>query len=336
MLTRTYCYSAGELLAIILLSLPTANASAETDPPPKSQKEFQEIEAAWKARTNQIRSLTMRVDAEEFTKGRGDKPLDNDKNNPFREPLPETGRAFKIALEFAFKQGKAALTRSGPIFDPEDPEKTSQQTLRFIFDGHECRSLCEQTGFPAMGDFEKRDSPDGPIIQNADLLGIHLWMQSREVLHAVWAQKIAMTLDEKTVEVDGVSCRRICFPSKYTARTGTLDLDPRRGWLPLQWQIWRDRQTTQLSMSLTIKYGDDAKNGPVPKGWTLTDFDPDGGFNKIRKAKVADCQINGNVDDDRFTLTFPVGTHVSERTSDHKTRQYVQKAAGVEPVDQGK
>jgi hypothetical protein len=329
--TSAHCYFPRQLFATVFVILQATGVRAETTPPPANQKEFQQIEAAWKARTSQIRSLTMRVDAEEFTKGRGDKPLDNDKNNPFHEPLPETGRAFK-----AFKQGKAALTRSGPIIDPEDPEKTSQQTLRFVFDGHECRSLCEQTGFPAMGSFEKRDSPDGPIIQNADLLGIPLWMQSHDVLRAVWAPKMTMTLDREAVEVDGVSCRRIRFVSVNSGRTATLDLDPRTGWLPLQWQKWSDRQDGQLSMSLTIKYGDDAKIGPVPKAWTFTDFDPNGGFNQIRKAKVASYEVNGDVDDNRFTLAFPAGTRVSERTTDHKTRQYVQQAAGLVPVDDDK
>ncbi len=108
-----------------------------------------------------------------------------------------------------------------------------------------------------------------------------------------------------------------------------------------------------------IHYGEDAKVGPAVKGWIFTHFSSasqsrlahalkpivdnwafddvnNGGFDNVRKAKVVDYQINGNVDDNCFTLTFPVGTQVSERTSNHKTRQYVQKATGLEPIGSGR
>jgi hypothetical protein len=321
------CYFTPWLFAIAAVSYLATHTYAQANESRHGQPALDEIEAAWKARTDSIRSVAMKIEMEEFIKGRGDKPLE--KNSPFSDPRPETGRAFKVALEYAYEQGKAEFVRSGPVIDQQNPEKTSEQTVRFVFDGRENRSLLQQTNFPAMGSIEKTNVPSGRIIQNGDLIAIHLWRQPMVSLRAIWAERMIMKVDEELVETDGIKCRRVRFTNGTSQRNMTLDIDPERGWLPIRWQI---SSADKLSTELKIKYRADPKAGPVVTGWDYTHYDKNGGFDTIRRAKVTQQEINGDIDDQRFTIEFPVGTRVTEKVNEKERHTYIQEAGGLVPA----
>ncbi len=281
-----------------------------------------EMEAAWKHRTNAIKSLTIKADIDEFIKGRGDSPKEPD--SPFANSPPKGDRNYKATLEFAFEQGKAAVTHSGHVTDVDHPEKSRQQTDRAAFDGRVNMRLIEETGFQRTGSVERMDFCDGRITQDANLLGVNLWLQPNVTFLAVGYSLENMRVEQDPVDVDGISCRRIHISRSTPRYVTTIDVDPNKEWVPVQLLSVFDGRP---SMKVTIKYGIDKNAGPVVTEWVFTNYNKAGDIEKTRKAKVTQYQVNGEIDDKRFAIEFPIGTLIVERNG-NDARYYVQQAGG--------
>jgi hypothetical protein len=311
----------GSFCLFVIALAPALSIAARAD----DQATLRQIEDAWQKRTDSIRSVAMKIDMEEFIKGGAeDKPAEP--GDPFGDPEVKGGRAFKISLEYEYDRGKVALSRSGPIVDPDDPKKTSQIHHHDTFDGKETRGYHEQSHFSPTGFLEKTASPH--ILRRVELSAIGLWQRPQADLRASWPKE-KMTVDEKPVVVDGIKCRRIRISRGVPEWETALDVDPTRSWVPIQWQMWYHKKP---KMKLVIKYGVDAKIGPVVKEWSSTDYNDAGEFEKLCKAKVTHCQINGDIEDSRFTIHFPVGTRVWEMIQPDGRAYYIQKESGLVPI----
>lgn len=287
-----------------------------------------QADAAWNQRTNAIKSLSLKAECEEFRQGRGDAALEP--KGPLRDGRPKEDRVFKIMLTYAYEQGKAAVTRSGPVIDGDDPEQTRQQSFQATFDGHLNASLLAEANV-RLGSIEKKVVADGHITQNADLLAVNLWLQPQTVLHDVgWSFK-NMSVEENTVDIDGIQCRRLRVPRGTPRWTSVIDCDAERGWIPVQWQTWHDGK---LSMKLSIKYDDDKKAGPTVREWAYSHYGKKGEIEQSRKAKVTQNEVNGDIDDNSFTIQFPIGTRVSEVIGGvgGKRRLFTQGPGGLVPM----
>ncbi len=284
-----------------------------------------EAEAAWNQRTNAIKSLTLKAEYAAFTKGRGNVPLEP--QGPFSDGRPKEDRVLKTKLEYTYEHGKAAVTRSGPVIDWGDPERTLQQVFHATFDGALNASLIQQEKI-VSGSIEKKGVANGYITQNAELLAVNLWLQPQVVLHDVgWSFK-SMSVEENTVDVEGIRCRRLRVPRGTPNWTSAIDCDAEKGWIPVQWQTWLEGK---LTMNLSIKYGDGKKTEPTVKEWVYSSYGKDGEIEHSRNAKVTKFEVNTDIDDNSFTIQFPIGARVSERVGDER-RHYIQQSGGLKPL----
>jgi hypothetical protein len=90
--------------------------------------------------------------------------------------------------------------------------------------------------------------------------------------------------------------------------------------------------------TFSIGYMENAANELVIKNWELVDCDEAGIVEAIRKGTVTSSTLNGQVDESRFEIKFPIGTHVIEKDGDVK-KYYIQekdRLVPIEPEEYGK
>src|SRR5687768_12736670 len=100
------------------------------------------VESAWSHRKDVIKSLVLKADVVEITKGRRDQPAKQ--VGPFTDNPPKTDRKLIVKAEFYFDKGKAAITEIRPGYTNEDAVNLEPQTFRATFDGQLNASLLEQ------------------------------------------------------------------------------------------------------------------------------------------------------------------------------------------------
>ena len=265
------------LLVLLALSSCAQAAAAQSTESRELKPTLRDIEAAWKKRTDAIGSIAMKADVDRFIKGRGDQPVED--VGPFSDSRPSSGRVFKVALEYAYEQGKTAFMRSGPIISGDDPEKTEEQTRCHTFDGLEYRTYIKQGTFPQSGSIEKKAIASGPILY-MELMAIELWSHPKFVLRPFKSEE--MRVEDDLVEVDGTTCRRIRLQRAGSNRLSTIDVNPKLDCVPVQLQ---NRSGDRPSMKLTIKYDVDPKIGPVVKEWVHTNYDSAGALSGNPQSK---------------------------------------------------
>lgn len=84
-------------------------------------------------------------------------------------------------------------------------------------------------------------------------------------------------------------------------------------------------------MSLVLQY-DGRDNNPQLLGWTLTQYGVGGDRKDAWKGRIRGLDFNGDVDDSRFSVKFPIGTHVAKEAGG-KFSYYIQEKDGLKPID---
>jgi hypothetical protein len=108
-----------------------------------------------------------------------------------------------------------------------------------------------------------------------------------------------------------------------------LYVDPARGYVPVKWQTsFHGRPMKTFS----IAYQENAANELVIKSWELIDCDEAGIIESVRKGTVTSSTLNGQVDESRFEIKFPIGTHIIEKDGDVK-KFYIQDKEGLVPME---
>lgn len=197
------------------------------------------------------------------------------------------------------------------------------------YDGTVNTQLIEETSLP-MGSIIKEQTADRRLYVHVDFLAVNFWLHPKEVLQRIGWSVADMSVEEDIVEVNGVKCRRVLIPRKGNRWKSVLDVKPESGWVPVQWQTWLDGK---LTMKLSIRYGVDEKAGPVVKDWSYVRYNDVGDTEKILRGQVSKYSINSGVDDALFTIQFPVGTHVLEKSNGER-RYYRQDTDGLKLIDQ--
>ena len=313
----------GSFALVQLAALTSALKAQETDQQASLRRD---ADAAWSHRAATIKSLIVSAEVDQFEKGRG---IDTSApGDPFGGVYPAQDQSFKVTVDHARKQGKLAFSRSAPTPAASVSEATRQQSVQAVFDGQLNSALYIDGGVP-IGQLNKKGVPDSVVGQHVDLLAINLWLQPQVILRRTGWLTGNVNIEEQPVETDGVRCRRLRVKSGQSTRNGVIDCDPKRGWVPIRLQIWRDGK---LSMSVAIAYAEHEKVGPVIKGWEYSRYKDNGDVEERRKGTVKQLQVNCDIDDDRFTIKFPIGTQVTEQVGD-KTRKLIQGPDGLQLLE---
>jgi hypothetical protein len=296
----------------------------------KSTDQRLTIEAAWNQRKEVIKSLVLKAEVVEVTKGRGEQPAKD--LGPFTDNPPKTDLRLVSKAEYYYDEGKTGLTRTGRVSLHDGSDNTVEQTFCATFDGQLNASLAEQPGEIGSGSIEKKRTAGGHISQNGLLLAVNLWLQPHLTLNGVGWDVDDMKTEKDKIDVDGIQCRRIRIPRGSSGWTSALDADAKRGWIPMQWQTWLNGR---LSTKLSLQYETNEKVGPVVSGWTFAHYNKDGEIETMRKGRITHCETNVKVDPSHFKIDFPVGTRIWEDIPGGR-RYYLQKAEGMVPVDEPK
>lgn len=288
-----------------------------------------ELKDTWSKRNESVNSLAVVAQMEQVTPGSGREPEKD--NDPSSFPVPKNDLISTANLEYFFKLGKmSVLKETDKVLDSNNPGKYVPQRFSATFDTKKNSSLVEQAELP-MGTIEKELVPSSRILSNADLLAFGLWHNPKRVLQATGWSYDEMTIEQDPIDVDGVSCRRIRMPRTGGKRwTSAIDVDAENSWLPVQWQRWLDGK---LCAKLSIEYKSDKVAGATVKEWRYIAYDDAGSTSIIRRGKVKSFVVNGHIEDSRFSIKFPRGTHVAE--VDGGSRKYfIQEEEGLAPIEE--
>jgi hypothetical protein len=291
----------------------------ESDSLPKAEPAIDVVWAAWSIRTAAITSIAITCEIDTTVIGDGGDGKPRERFNPFAEAIPSKDKVLKATAEYAFENGKITIKKSGDVIDPDDPEAITRQILNAAFDGQANTSLHEETMLP-MAVIERTLTPASIVFTNADFIAVALWMQPAKVLKEIGWSIDKMSMQQDPVDASGVQCRRIRIPRESLRWTSAIDVDPNRKWIPVRWQSWLDGK---LSTVLTIDYRNEEEFGPVVNEWVYDRYNEEGEHESISRGRVTRCDLNGDIDDSRFTIKFPLGTHVVEN-SRGGNRYYIQ------------
>ena len=307
-----------------------AIAQGEDSPlPDNTEALLREIDAAWAKRQDNIRSVIMTIEMDEIVKGRGEQLAEVP--SPFRIAVPKDDRLSKIIIEYAYKDGKIGFTRSSDgVTVAMDPEKTRPQTIQMTFDGETNASLIEETDLP-MGSIQRTQVQSRETTVHVDLVALGLWINPKKVVEETGWLISRMSIEESSLDFDGIKCRRIRIPRDppHGHRwTSAVDVSSERDWLPVRWQTWFNGK---LTIKLTVKYKTDTEGLPVVEQWAYTRYNEGGESELIRRAQVKQFDVNGDVDESRFSIQFPIGTHVVEEMNSGN-RYFIQQQDGLVPL----
>jgi len=294
-----------------------------------SSTDRQQIESAWRHRTDVVKSLIVTADVVEVTKGRG--PRAAEPPGPFSEDVPVTDRTVSATIEFYFDRGKAAIMENKQVAPDESSVNLGPKTLHATFDGQLNAALHEQGEFRS-GSIERKATAGTYISQNTSLLALNLWLQPQLAFKDIGWNARGLTIDNESTDVNGIKCKRIKIPRSSRNWTSALDVDADNDWLPIQWQTWLGGR---LTMKLGIDYAVDQNAGRVVSGWKYTHYDHAGNIEQTRTAEIINCETNVEIAPHDFTIDFPIGTPIWEDTPAGR-RYYVLEPSGMVPVEKQK
>jgi hypothetical protein len=323
-------YRAFYCLTLSLLGIATIQPAHVAAQNPDSSNDRQQIESAWRHRTDVVKSLILTADVVEVTKGRGPRALEPP--GPFSEDVPETDRTVSARLDFYFDRGKAVMLEIKQVAPDEENARLGPHTLHATFDGQLNAALHEQGEFRS-GSIERKATAGAYISRNTSLLALSFWLQPQLAFKDTNWNTRRLIIENKSTEVNGVKCRRLTIPRSSSNWTSTLDVDADNDWLPVQWQTWLGGRPT---MKLEILYTVDQNVGRVVSGWKYTQYDrKDGRIEITRSAEVIKCETNVKIPPQHFTIDFPIGTRIYEDTQTGR-RYYTQKPGAMVPIEETK
>ncbi|WP_428306747.1 hypothetical protein [Lacipirellula sp.] len=288
------------------------------------EAELQQILASWTERSTSIWALDATQSLSQTVRGRGDRPLPPDADDPFADdPAPKDDATIRTQSELLLCKDRAATTTVTNIQSPRDPDRWMPLTLRFSINGDEHRTL-QQEKSHSLGYVEFAPNRHGAVFNYQPCLPIFLWLHPQEVIRKSQWLDDEMYVEELDVVADDVKCRRIVIPHKHEQWISTIDVDPERGYIPLRWET---RLRSKNMSCLTIEYRKDAIVGFAPSGW-VEKFDG----SEPTHAEVSINSINQEITADRLSVAFPPGTFVTR--SKGQVRVYgIQREGGLEKLD---
>jgi len=237
-------------------------------------------------------------------------------------------------------QPNDALTPSGEAKPPPRPDTTFIIMRRFASDKKDgqLRTRFDERGrewWPSRADFipvstvelldhavEKRFHPESPLgyptlttqgqvglIDYHDIRSRPLRLIYRPLHSPIGVFPGQMTLGKETGAAESESLVVLEHPD------AKVWVDPSKDFLPVR---YTKGGANSLHSELEISYSRDETLGWVPQSWTNRQFDTTGKEYASDTAKVIEYSINKPLADSVFELSLPVGTHVTDATTDEE------------------
>lgn len=294
----------------LALFLSASGVHSQQYPAISPDKLGEEVLRAWDLKTSKLKSIEMAADLDEKTLGTDAPP--SSLGDPFAEHKSERDQLAKVKLKYLQSGEFVKLGRhSDRVYNGKPNAEYVSQLLLLSFDGRRNYQLVDQATRIPMGMIDKSPKAISKLNTHIDFVAIQLWHDPTKVLDAIGWNIAGMTSDGTIHEIDGISCLRMEIPRKNNkAWTSVLYVDPVRGYVPVKWQtLFRGKP----SKTFSIRYRENALNEFVIANWECIDCDEAGIIESIRKGTVTSCTLNGQFDDSRFEIKFPIGTHVIEK-----------------------
>lgn len=327
---RFYSFVRVTCLAVFVLLLGAVGAYSQSQNPSfRDDALVAEVVRAWDLRTSKLKSIEIAADLEEKTIGTDAPP--SPPGDPFAEHKSERDQLAKVKLKYLQSGERIKLGRySDRVYNGKPNAEYVSQLLLLSFDGKSNFQLIEQATRIAMGEIDKSPKAIHRFNVHIDFAPIYLWQHPTKVLEAAGWNCAGMSTDGTVHEIDGISCLRMEIPRKNNkAWTSVLSVDPAREYIPVKWQTsFHGRPMKTFS----IGYMENATKELVIKSWELVDCDEAGIVESIRKGTVTSSTLNGQVDNTRFAIKFPIGTHIIEKDGAVK-KFYIQDKDGLVPIE---
>jgi len=301
------------ICAAVLLSFILPSASPADD-----RRIIEEIQAAWRARHDAIKSFTYECRIKESLfnikrygpfddfSGSVDGEVSRGKTSVPRIDLEKT-------LTIRFADGKISLMLEGERWDHAS-ESRKYSLYHVAFDGSHNRSLLDGR-LMTSGKVEKASEPTTSITRSTRLVAVYLWFSPLDILSGLGFQLEKMTVSDPHATVDGRDCVELLIPRGNKASRGVLYVDPSRQYVPvrLSW-FYKGLVVSEQS----IRYSPDPQVGSVMSAWMNTQKTETGHLQRIISNEVTRSRINEPLTIGDFTVDFPPGACLVEHDGNEK------------------
>jgi hypothetical protein len=313
------------LVSLVLVAASTAWGTEGTGQADlRSEQSLERATAAWSKRQRETICFDFTWTGEEFRSKDFEKLLHPAALYPNLPPEPRRveGGHFPTKARFVLdSKGRLRNDIQDSTWSLKE-EKYIPQTEVNVFDGSETRSFNSGDDFPSAN--EKREKVKW-IGRDVQLLPIQIvYRPFVDKTIGVFRSPDALALTANQGVVDGRACLVLASGNR------TVWVDPTRDYIPLRYY---ETEKGVTSTSLEIACVADPQHSWVPTAWKYADFSPNGELLRSIDAKVERYSINQPVPEDAFTIEYPVGTFVSNfSTNEH---YIVKEGGGRRPVRKG-
>ncbi len=330
------------LLCLLTLHLETPGVRAETaSESVKGSKPVDDVLAAWARRQTSIRSFSATVIVQEKLLAEDSGP-DQAKGHLAPMQVMLGGRKVESRLEFAIEGEKLSQLKTTRVFEAKEPPAKKHQRLKLgatrrktpVKVHHEAFNGVFNSGFfkqgqAAVGEIDRRGKANRDLVADLDVLAIHLWLNPTRLLESV-KYRVDNREPPRTIGKNGAErLWRLQLVRSLPNWSGLIEVDPARGFAPTRFQT---QLRGRVSMDVAIQYMNSDGRIPVIQGWEVLRYGDSGKLEATRKGTLAEHSVNQNIDDSVFTVTFPIGAHVTERIDGEK-RYFAKRANGLEPIE---
>lgn len=323
-------------LFLVAISIPgTLNRFVHAGPP--SEKDA--ILADWAARESAVKSFDITW-TKEWIVPRGSIPhppsFELDQPPP-GAVIPPEDMTLHATARIAVDGSRIRYSIDGEQWSPGRNRRESSLETR-VFDGDTNRELYEPRNkdrhLTGMIEGEFNGQKVHPAIrQDIDLLPVKLIYRPLDPFFKGIFDPAALTLTSRTGMLDGRKCailEEVHFGPGLSRQHNIrheIWVDRERRSLPLRWMSVSDGRLLTADMKISYRQAREGEPGDwIPSGWTFTLLGVGDKLTQSATATVTDCKLNPSLPAETFTLEFPNGTWVGDKTGG---KMYVIRTDGT-------
>lgn len=194
-----------------------------------------------------------------------------------------------------------------------------------VFDKVVNKNLLQTTTYP-MCMLDRSPLPASDVTVLSDEAAIWLAFDPVAYLQRVGYDTKQIGIVNRKESCQGIECIELTVPvlGSKKALTGILYVDKAKGCVPIQFVMTR---RGAIGYQIDITYASDPATKWVDSSWDIDETDVSGQPERSR-GKVNNCVINSTLKKEEFTLEFPVGAHIVEKTK-QGPRYFLQLENGI-------
>jgi hypothetical protein len=269
---------------------------------PVDEKLLSEIESAWKDRQAKVRSAVVDIEAEAiYPPG----SISNQYPDQFAgKVMPPEEKRTKTHVRVVFDGERVRVEEEGFMWSGTAFEDSRRVTVYTERERREIRVRGGKTiGYVSaeVDFFETKTVTYAPILR-------HLRGTGPKRMRFLYLDEWRPTGQQASIR--GAVCRNMVVRHDSGGSTDYW-LQPSAGWAIVR---ETQRKSSGERIDLDVTYQDDSRIGRMPSGWESSTVLKSGKLGIKRKFAVVEYQLDREVKQDEFKLTFPTGTTVIDET----------------------